>query len=115
MPDPGADQGYRSWSAPSARVAIILVILSVLLVAACAAGPNTAANVPGQEQAGFWLGLWQGLISPITFIVSLFNHDVNIYEIHNNGGWYNFGFMIGVMLVFSGGGTGSSRAVRSRR
>ena len=94
---------------------VAVVATCTLLLAACAAGPNTAASVPGQEQAGFWLGLWQGLISPITFIVSLFNDNVNIYEVHNNGNWYNFGFMLGVVIVFSGGGGGSGQAVRSRR
>ena len=63
--------------------------------------------------AGFWLGLWQGLISPITFLISLFNNNVNIYEVNNNGNWYNFGFMLGVAFVFSGP-AGSSRAVPRR-
>jgi hypothetical protein len=47
--------------------------------------------------------------------VSLFNDNVNIYEVHNNGNWYNFGFMLGVLIVFSGSGGGSGQAVRSRR
>jgi hypothetical protein len=93
-----------------------LVVLGcglVLGLAACAAGPNDAAGaVPGA--AGFWLGLWQGAISPITFVVSLFNDNVNIYEIHNNGNWYNFGFMLGVSAVFSGT-AGSGAAARPRR
>lgn len=86
--------------------AVLLVVLAVL--GGCAAGPNTAAT--GVDPAGFWLGLWQGLISPITFLVSLFNDDVNIYEVNNNGNWYNFGFMLGVSMIFSGGGRGSASA-----
>ena len=39
---------------------------------------------------------------PITFIVSLFNPDVGIYESNNNGGWYNFGFVIGAAGTSSG-------------
>lgn len=88
-----------------------VLVGTALLVAACAAGPNTA--VAGPDAAGFWLGLWQGLISPITFIVSLFNPDVSIYEVHNNGNWYNFGFVIGIAAVFSG--PLSARAGRRRR
>jgi hypothetical protein len=95
-----------------ARVALLGV--AALVLAACAAGPNNVAQVNAPHIAGFWLGLWQGLISPITFIVSLFNHNVGIYEVHNNGGWYNFGFMLGVSIVFSGGGR-SGAAVRRRR
>ena len=71
----------------------------LLILTSCAAGPNDLAGGPGA--AGFWLGLWQGLISPITFIVSLFNDKVNIYEVNNNGNWYNFGFMLGVARFFS--------------
>lgn len=100
-----------------ARVAVAgLAAVSVLvLLSACAAGPNPAST-GGPDAAGFWLGLWQGLISPITFIVSLFNDQVNIYEVHNNGNWYDFGFMLGVASVFSGGGGGAgARSSRGRR
>ena len=99
-----------------ARAAVM--VAAVLVLAACAAGANTVAQANQPDAAGFWLGLWQGLISPITFLISLFNNDVNIYEVNNNGNWYNFGFMLGVAVVFSGP-AGSSRAVprrgRSRR
>jgi hypothetical protein len=88
------------------------LVVGALLLAGCAAGPNDVATVGSTQLAGFWLGLWHGLISPITFLVSLFNDHVNIYEVHNNGGWYNFGFMIGVSAIF-GGGPGSA-ARRSR-
>ena len=90
-----------------ARVALAgLAAVSVLvLLGACAAGPNPAAT-GGPDAAGFWLGLWQGLISPITFIVSLFNDQVNIYEVHNNGNWYDFGFMLGVRSSSPAAGAG---------
>jgi hypothetical protein len=100
----------------AARAAVM--VAAVLVLAACAAGANTVAQANQPDAAGFWLGLWQGLISPITFLISLFNNDVNIYEVNNNGNWYNFGFMLGVAVVFSGP-AGSSRArprrARSRR
>ncbi len=55
--------------------------------------------------------MWRGLISPIAFIVSLFDADVAIHEIHNNGNWYDFGFMLGVSGVSSGGvGVGGGAA-----
>ena len=77
---------------------------------ACAAGPNVLKNTPSEDRdvAGFWRGLWHGLISPITFLVSLFSDSVTIYEVHNNGGWYNFGFLLGVATIFGGGGAGST-------
>lgn len=45
--------------------------------------------------SGFWMGLWHGWSSPITFFVSLFKDDVTIYDVNNNGNWYNFGFVVG--------------------
>jgi hypothetical protein len=90
-----------------------VVVTAVLVVTACAAGPNTIAQANQPDAAGFWLGLWQGLISPITFVISLFNDDVNIYEVNNNGNWYNLGFMLGVAIVFSGP-AGSGRTVSRR-
>ncbi|MEO3782006.1 hypothetical protein ABGB12_01645 [Actinocorallia sp. B10E7] len=79
-----------------------LVLLLAAALTACAAGPNNVAHVDApQELAGFWQGLWHGLITPVTFIVSLFDDDVNIYEVHNDGNWYNFGFMLGVSTIFS--------------
>jgi hypothetical protein len=41
-----------------------------------------------------------GLILPVSFIVSLFDESVGIYEIHNNGNWYNFGYVIGASFMF---------------
>jgi hypothetical protein len=75
------------------------------------AGANTVAQAHRPDASGFWLGMWHGSISPITFLISLFNSDMNIYEVNNNGNWYNFGLMLGVAVVFSGS-AGSSRAVR---
>ncbi|MGZ4508720.1 MAG: hypothetical protein ACXVX0_15860 [Blastococcus sp.] len=95
------------------RLAALLVLVALLAVG-CAAGPNPPA--PGTEEAGFWLGLWQGFITPVTFVISLFTDNVNIYEVHNNGNWYDFGYVIGLSVAF-GGTAGSSRAAgrRARR
>jgi hypothetical protein len=92
--------------------AVMLFCCALLVLSACAAGPNEAQADQG---AGFWLGLWHGLISPITFIVSLFTETVNVYEVHNNGNWYDFGFMLGVMFAFSGGGAGGAATSRRKR
>ena len=62
--------------------------------------------------AGFWLGLWHGIIVPITFIISLFSDTVGIYEVHNNGGWYDFGFVIGASVFLGGSGAGAKGARR---
>ena len=64
------------------------------------AGENSRFKQPEAKSAGFWAGFWHGNIAAITFVVSLFNKGVSIYETHNNGGWYNFGFLLGVSSLF---------------
>jgi hypothetical protein len=90
----------------------ILVLAAFVLVAltGCAARPNELANQPvaGGTIAGFWQGVWQGLISPFAFIISLFNPAVGVYDVHNNGGWYNLGFLLGAAIILGGSGRGSS-------
>ncbi len=97
------------------KMIILLVCgLTTLLVAGCVAGPNEMANSPNEDGkvAGFWRGLWHGFISPVTFVISLFSDTIHLYEIHNNGGWYNFGFLLGVSIIFGGSGGGVARRRR---
>ncbi|MFH1007041.1 MAG: hypothetical protein V1800_05985 [Candidatus Latescibacterota bacterium] len=74
------------------------------------AGPNSKYKAEGAIPAGFWAGCWHGLIAPITFIVSLFSPNVRIYETHNRGRWYDFGFLIGVTCSLGGSGAGTQGA-----
>ena len=69
-----------------------MIMANALLVA----GSNSEYKQPGASPAGFWAGLWHGIIAPITFIVSLFADGVRIYETNNNGRWCDFGFMLGI-------------------
>ena len=66
-----------------------------------APGPNSKYQQPGAEPAGFWAGLWHGLIMPITFLVSLFNPGVRVYETNNKGALYDFGLLLGVFAHVS--------------
>ncbi len=99
------------------RILLSIVALSVLILVGCAAGPNSSSGVANAdgELAGFFMGLWHGIISFITFIISLFSDKVSVYEIHNNGGWYNFGFILGIMIAYGGGGHGASRNKKKSR
>lgn len=69
---------------------------------------NGCADFVSFEQAqeiakvGFWHGLWHGFIAPISWIISLFDSNTAIYAIYNNGGWYDFGFVLGAGILFGG-------------
>jgi hypothetical protein len=68
------------------------------------AGSNSKYKEPGAGPAGFWGGLWHGVIAPLTFLISLFAEGVSIYETNNNGRWYEFGFILGIGGCAGGGG-----------
>ncbi|MCL4417032.1 MAG: hypothetical protein M1365_10095 [Actinobacteria bacterium] len=82
---------------------IICAVLVTIILASCAAGPNTARMVPNEKGnvAGFWRGVWHGLIAPVTFIISLFKNNVTMYEVRNSGHGYDFGFVLGAGIFFS--------------
>ncbi len=94
------------------KVSIAVACLALLV--ACAPGPNQLVGSPDDAGtvAGFWKGLWHGFIVLFTFIGSLLSDKIQVYEVHNNGGWYNFGFVFGVMMFFGGGGGGAARHSR---
>lgn len=81
-----------------------LLLMVVLVLGACAAGVNEAVDVADADgdTAGFFLGFWHGLILPITFVISLFTDSVSVYEVHNTGNWYDFGFVFAVMAFVGG-------------
>ena len=92
---------------------MVALVAGMLLLAACVAGVNPAiGTAPDGDVAGFWLGLWHGIIAPVTFVISLFTDNVNLYEVHNNGNWYDFGFVVGAGILFGGGFGGARRKTR---
>ncbi|MDP2888977.1 MAG: hypothetical protein Q8P34_08430 [Bacteroidota bacterium] len=86
---------------------VFFVLLSVLLFSSCAEVQNIEACKMGQTY-GFFGGLWHGIIAPASFVISLFTDDVAVWAVNNNGGWYAFGFLIGVGSL----GFGSHKASR---
>ena len=87
-----------------------LLAATALLLSACAATQSDATVATAAATPGFLLGVWHGFIFPVAFIVSLFMPDVAIYAVPNNGGWYDFGYFIGI--VFLGVGARSSHRKR---
>ena len=95
----------------------VLALLLLNLLAGCAPGPNQFKGTASEQGsvAGFWLGLWQGFIAPFVFVLSLFRSNLSIYEVHNNGAWYSFGYLFGLGCFFGGGGSGAARRGKIRQ
>lgn len=70
----------------------MFAILLILLLSGCA----DAVSISQNPDIGFWYGFWHGIILPFAWLCSLFDNSIAIYAVHNNGGWYNFGFALGI-------------------
>ena len=83
--------------APSGEISVPGVTIQVH-----APGPNPLVNTADARGriAGILLGLWHGIISPVTLVLSFVNQGVQMYEVHNDGSQYNLGFLLGVAIVF---------------
>ncbi len=83
---------------------VLVILVAGLLFSACATqNPKNIIDPPG-----FLHGLFHGFILLFSFIASLFT-DYEIYAFPNTGGWYNFGYLLGVMMFFGGGGAGARK------
>jgi len=83
----------------------IIVLSFFMLFSGCAPGDAQFTN---ETPAGFWFGLWHGMISAVTLILGIFYDTVKVYEVQNSGGWYDFGFLLGVSSVWGGAHKGAS-------
>jgi hypothetical protein len=88
-----------------------LALLSFVALSACAATQQSDAVAP--QAPGFLLGLWHGFIFPVAWVVSLFMSNVAVYAVPNNGGWYDFGYFLGI-VVFGVGAKRSHTVYRDR-
>jgi len=92
----------------SSKFRLLLIFGLLLLLVSCAPGNERFDLNP----AGFWLGLWHGFISFFTFIISLFNDNVAVYETNNSGHLYDLGFILGIMFFYGGGSKGTCKRRR---
>jgi len=99
-------QSAKPRTAPVSSAGFAVAAAAFLLLAGCATqeGGAVEASAPG-----FLLGLWHGFIFPVAWVISLFMPDAAVYAVPNNGGWYDFGYFIGV--VFLGVGARKSHIV----
>jgi hypothetical protein len=102
---------------------LILALLATLtvLLAGCGPGSNVQVNTPNSTMqlsapgpnpllnqadtsgriARAGAGLWHGIIAPATLLVSFFDSNVRMYQVHNAGSEYDLGFLVGVAVVIS--------------
>lgn len=90
------------------------IALLALVVGLSSCFPDSIDLPQSQENysAGFFAGLWHGLIMPISFILSLLNDGVAVYQANNVGGWYDLGYLLGLSSSLGGGGFFGSKAKR---
>jgi len=94
--------------APSGQIDVPGVTIQIY-----APGPNPMVDTADAygRVASTLLGIWHGIISPVTLVLSFVNEGWQMYEVHNDGSQYNLGFLLGVAIVFLilGGIVGSRR------
>lgn len=77
---------------------LLILVVVLVWVIAYHTGPEavTFEQAMEMEAVGFWSGLWHGWIILPVWVMSWFTDHLTIYAIYNNGGWYDFGFILGI-------------------
>ncbi|MDH5720036.1 MAG: hypothetical protein OEZ13_05360 [Spirochaetia bacterium] len=96
---------YKHAFSPISFFKFFTVFGLIFFIAGCTAGDP---KFNAENLAGFWVGLWHGMISAFTLIIGIFYDSVRIYEVNNTGGWYDFGFLFGVTSIWGGACKGAS-------
>jgi len=71
----------------------LLLVVTLVLLTSCAHNTGVQCETTSHIY-GFWGGFWHGCIIAFSWFGSLFNDSIIIYSISNNGGWYDFGFVL---------------------
>ncbi len=85
----------------SGKILVLCILLIVLTATLCSCIPGDGTNTENKP-AGFFSGVWHGWIAPVSLIWSLFDEDISIYEVNNNGFWYDLGYYMAVVSGFGG-------------
>ncbi len=71
----------------------------LLLLSSCAAKPKGEMEAVFKGGAGFWSGLWHGIILPFSLLGKVFNLNIGIHETYYSGPAYWFGFLFGLICL----------------
>lgn len=91
------------------RTRIVIALAALVLLSACA--KQTLPGAVDPAAPGFLLGLWHGFIFPVAWFASLVIPDVAVYAVPNNGGWYDFGYFLGICVFGVGANRGTKTVV----
>ncbi len=81
------------------KIFISLYILFIMfLLTSCAPIGMT------HEEYGFFFGIAHGFTSPLILLAKLFGTHLGLYAAHNSGLFYWLGFVLGLAILFCGGG-----------
>jgi len=72
------------------------IIFFFFFLTSCATQPANQSFDP----PGFFSGLIHGLLIVFSLLASIFS-DVRIYSFPNSGGWYDFGYVLGILIFFT--------------
>ena len=100
----------RSSGRTEAAIRPVAALGLLLALSACA---RQSAGAVATGAPGFLQGLWDGFIFPFAWVVSLFVPEVAVYQVPNNGGWYDFGYFLGI-VVFGVGARKTQVVTRDR-
>lgn len=85
---------------------VIILLMSITLTGCLPGDGKRTETKPGN----FLTGIWHGWVAPLSIIVGIFDKDIRVYEVHNTGWWYDFGFYIAIISGF-----GSLSLVRRKK
>ena len=92
------------------RNAFALAALALLAACATQAPSGVAPGGPGLLH-----GMWHGFIFPVAWFLSLIVPDIAIYAVPNNGGWYDFGYFLGICVFGVGAHRGGKKVIYRER
>ena len=92
-----------------ARLAAAFAVMASLTACATQVASEVSPQAPG-----FLFGLWHGFIFPVAWFLSLVMPEVAIYAVPNNGGWYDFGYFLGICVFGVGANRGKKVVIRER-
>jgi hypothetical protein len=76
-----------------------LAVVALLWLSGCVPGDGACTTA---DPGGFFSGIWHGWIAPVSLVWGFFSDSVRIYEPHNTGWWYDFGYYMAIISGFGG-------------